>query len=106
MVVGVATGVFLILADLVRKMEFAFPIDFVRAESYGSGTECNRAPTISFYVKFDIKGRLVILFLAESDEYAATLPCPDYFVVGYGMDYDHLYRNLSYIGVLKPELYK
>ncbi len=25
------------------------------------------------------------------------------FIVGYGMDYDELYRNLPYIGVLKPE---
>lgn len=31
--------------------------------------------------------------------------CPDKFVVGYGLDYDGLYRNLPYIGVLKPEIY-
>ena len=30
---------------------------------------------------------------------------PDEFVVGYGLDYDEKYRNLSYIGVLKPEVY-
>lgn len=30
---------------------------------------------------------------------------PDKFVVGYGLDYDELYRNLPYIGVLKPEVY-
>ena len=29
---------------------------------------------------------------------------PDEFVVGYGLDYDHLYRNLPYIAVLKPEI--
>lgn len=28
---------------------------------------------------------------------------PDEFVVGYGLDYDERYRNLPYIGVLKPE---
>lgn len=27
---------------------------------------------------------------------------PDAFVVGYGLDYNELYRNLPYIGVLKP----
>ena len=32
--------------------------------------------------------------------------CPDYFVVGYGLDYAELYRNLPYVGVLKPEKYK
>lgn len=30
----------------------------------------------------------------------------DEFVVGYGLDYDERYRNLPYIGVLKPEVYQ
>ena len=30
---------------------------------------------------------------------------PDAFVVGYGLDYDEKYRNLPYIGILKPEVY-
>lgn len=31
---------------------------------------------------------------------------PDEFVVGYGLDYDEKYRNLPFIGVLKPEVYE
>jgi len=31
---------------------------------------------------------------------------PDEFVVGYGLDYANYYRNLPYIGILKPECYK
>jgi hypoxanthine phosphoribosyltransferase len=30
---------------------------------------------------------------------------PNEFVVGYGLDFDELYRNLAYIGVLKPDKY-
>ncbi|MGB3905403.1 MAG: hypoxanthine phosphoribosyltransferase [Anaerolineae bacterium] len=30
---------------------------------------------------------------------------PDRFVVGYGLDYGEIYRNLPFVGVLKPELY-
>jgi hypoxanthine phosphoribosyltransferase len=43
---------------------------------------------------------------SEDIEVAYTgFACPDRFVVGYGLDYDGLYRNLPYIGVLKPEVY-
>ena len=31
---------------------------------------------------------------------------PDEFVVGYGLDYNEYFRNLPYIGVLKPEVYQ
>lgn len=30
---------------------------------------------------------------------------PNDFVVGYGLDYNEIYRNLPYIGVLKPQVY-
>jgi len=30
---------------------------------------------------------------------------PDEFVVGYGMDFAHRYRNLPYVGILRPEVY-
>lgn len=30
---------------------------------------------------------------------------PDAFVVGYGLDYDQKYRNLPYLGILKPAVY-
>ena len=32
--------------------------------------------------------------------------CPDEFIVGYGLDYSERYRNLPYIGILQPEVYR
>ena len=31
---------------------------------------------------------------------------PNEFVVGYGLDYNQKYRNLPFVGVLKPEIYQ
>ena len=43
----------------------------------------------------------------KADVYAdySCFEIPDAFVVGYGLDYNEYYRNLPYIGVLKPEIY-
>lgn len=43
--------------------------------------------------------------VAEVDVQYIGFTVPDEFVVGYGLDYDQKYRNLPYIGVLKPEVY-
>jgi len=45
-------------------------------------------------------GRIVKLV----PEYVGTV-IPQEFVVGFGLDYDEKYRNLPYVGVLKPEIY-
>ena len=41
---------------------------------------------------------------AVSPRYVGT-HVPDAFIVGYGLDYAERYRNLPYIGVLKPAVY-
>ncbi len=43
---------------------------------------------------------------ADVDVRYLGFPCPTAFVVGYGLDYAERYRNLPYIGVLKPEVYE
>ena len=48
----------------------------------------------------DIEGKQA----AVDPKYVCT-HCPDDFVVGYGLDYAQRYRNLPYVGVLKPEVY-
>lgn len=39
------------------------------------------------------------------DVHYSGFTIPDAFVVGYGLDYAEEYRNLPYIGILKPEVY-
>ena len=41
----------------------------------------------------------------ELDADYVGMRIPDEFVVGYGLDYDEKYRNLPYVGVLKPSVY-
>ncbi|KAF3326922.1 hypoxanthine-guanine phosphoribosyltransferase [Carex littledalei] len=145
--VGVATGAFLLIADLVRRISAPITIDFIRVESYGSGTESCGEPRISCDLKLDVTGKHVVLvedivdtgrtlssLISYLEKKGATsvsvcslldkpsrrkvevklvgggklyigFECPDYFVVGYGMDYAELYRNLPYVGILKPEIY-
>lgn len=38
-------------------------------------------------------------------DYVGTV-IPDEFVIGYGLDYDECYRNLPFVGVLKPSVYE
>lgn len=60
-VVGVATGAFLFLADLVRKIKLPITVDLIRVESYGSGTVSSGKPKISCDLKIDVRDRHVIL---------------------------------------------
>lgn len=43
---------------------------------------------------------------AEIDVKYIGFEVPDYFLVGYGLDYAEKYRNLPFIGILKEEIYK
>lgn len=61
--VGVATGAFLLIADLVRRIDAPIIVDFIRAESYGSGTESCGEPRISCDLKVDVTGKHVVLVL-------------------------------------------
>ncbi len=43
--------------------------------------------------------------LVEIDIAYRGFSIPDQFVVGYGLDYREYYRNLGFVGVLRPEVY-
>lgn len=54
----------------------------------------------------------VVALLSKQGKQRVPIDCkyigfdiPDEFVIGYGLDYAERYRNLPYIGVLKPEVY-
>ena len=72
--------------------------------------------TLAFLKKyFEAKGAASITIVTLLDKPArrekavtadyAGFVIPDEFVVGYGLDYAQKYRNIPYIGVLKPEVY-
>lgn len=62
----------------------------------------SRSPkSIRLCTLFDKPDRRTVNIKAD---YVGTV-VPDEFIVGYGLDYDEKYRNLPYVGILKPEVY-
>jgi hypoxanthine phosphoribosyltransferase len=61
LMVGILTGSFVFLADLVRELTIPVEIDFIRARSYGSGTESTGAVEITKDIEHDVTGRIVII---------------------------------------------
>jgi len=142
LLVGILTGAFVFLADLLRAITIPCQVDFMATASYGAGTESSGIVRILKDLDQSIEGRHVLIvddiidtgltmdYLLETlrARYPASLRVcalldkkprrrrevpidfagfviPDRFVVGYGLDFAGRYRNLRYIGVLKPELY-
>ena len=140
--VGVLSGCFVFMADLVRATQIKSELEFIAVSSYKSGTVSSGVVQITRDLQCDITGRDLIVVedildsgntLAYLKEYllnrgAASVgivtlldkpsrrqkaiyadivgfEVPDEFVVGYGLDYAQKYRNIPYIGVLKPEVY-
>ncbi|RED53063.1 hypoxanthine phosphoribosyltransferase [Cohnella lupini] len=63
--------------------------------------ERRNALTVNVVALFDKPGRRTVDLNADYTGFTI----PDAFVVGYGLDYAEKYRNLPYVGVLKPEVY-
>ena len=135
--VGVLQGAVPFLADLMRELPLDLTVDFLRASSYGSGTNSSGAVRLLSDLTVDIKGRPVLLVddivdtgltlavlkrtleargplsvrtcvlldkqgrrQTEIDVDYVGFTIPNVFVVGYGLDYDGLYRNLPYVATL------
>jgi len=54
------------------------------------------AQTVKTCLMLDKKGKRVNNFEADF----VGFDCPDLFVIGYGLDYAHYYRELPYIGYI------
>ncbi len=70
-----------------------FLVDMLKSRNPASVEVC------AFTVK-DVEGRSA----AIDPKYVGT-HVEDNFIVGYGLDYSEQYRNLPYVGILKPEVY-
>ena len=142
MFVGVLSGCFVFMADLVRASQMKSQLEFIAVSSYKNGTSSTGVVQITRDLQCDITGRNLIVVedildsgntLSYLKEYLLTrgaasvsivtlldkpsrrqkaiyadivgFEVPDEFVVGYGLDYAQKYRNIPYIGVLKPEVY-
>ena len=131
--IAVLRGAVVFMGDLMRKIELPTNIDFMAVSSYGNGVKSSGIVRIIKDLDIDIRGRDVLIvedildsgltlkylmkevaaFLWKDveDRTSAVTPkyvgthCPDAFVVGYGLDYAERYRNLPYLGILKPEVY-
>ena len=123
---GVLKGSFVFMADLVRACQVKSDVEFIAVSSYQNATVSSGRVQITHDLQQDITGRHLIIVedildsgntLAFLKDYfmtkgAASITAdlagfvvPDEFVVGYGLDYCQQYRNVPYIGVLKPEVY-
>lgn len=75
LVVGILNGAFLFVADLVRRIELPFEIDFIRVSSYGDATSSSGQCAVSKDVELDVAGKDVLLVedIADSGHTLAFL---------------------------------
>ena len=122
--VSILKGSVVFMADLMRAVSIPCSIDFMVVSSYGgSNTVTSGLVKIIKDLDGDLSGKDVLIVDPNSVKICTILDkpsrrkadiqpdyegfqVPDEFVVGYGLDYDEKYRNLPYVGVLKPEVYE
>ena len=117
-VISILRGGAVFTCDLIRRINLPLEMDFMAVSSYGNGVKSSGVVRILKDLNTDIRGRHVIIaediidsgftlqYQADIDCRYVGFECPDEFIVGYGLDYAEHYRNLPYIGVLKPEIYQ
>ena len=110
--IGILKGAFLLLADLLRRLDLECSVDFVRLSSYGgatssSGTVSERLARLLRDLEAEQPASLRVCTLVDKvGRREAPVPVhyrgftlDDGFLVGYGLDLDERYRNLPAIWV-------
>ena len=133
--VSVLRGAFIFMADIVRACQVRSDVEFIATTSSGAVQithdiqqditgrnlvvieDILDSGNTLFFLKqyFLTKGAASVSICTLLDKPSRRTKAitadyvgftvPDEFVVGYGLDYCQKYRNLPYIGVLKPEVY-
>ena len=116
LVVGVLKGAVPFMADIVRSIDTYLELDFMDVSSYGNATVSSGEVKIVKDLDTNVEGRdlLIVEDIIDKPEGRVVnieadyvgFNVPNEFVVGYGLDYAEAYRNLPYIGVLKPSVYQ
>ena len=117
--VGVLKGCFIFMADLVRatQMKKDLSQDIENRDVIIVEDILDSGITLSYLTKYLQNRKPSSICIAtlldkparrRADVQAKYVgfTVPDAFVVGYGLDYAEKYRNLPFIGVLKPEVYE
>ena len=125
LLLGVLKGAFVMMADLSRHIRIPLEVDFMAVASYGAATKTSGVVRILKDLDHDLEGRHVLLIedIVDSgltlnyllkktgiqrvhlDVKYVGFEIPPDFVVGYGLDFAERFRNLPYVGLLRPEAY-
>ncbi len=135
--IGILTGAFVFMADLIRAMKADVTMDFMAVSSYGQGAQSSGEVRVLKDLDVGLEGRDVLIvedivdtgltlsylqtLLRTRDPRSLRTACllskpsrrlveapidyvgfeiEDRFVVGYGLDHSHRYRNLPYVGTV------